>query len=106
PPLAQVGMTALDARDKPQVQFGLILEVSGEPILKLHRLFRRQLPHLGFDGFELAHAPSLRPLCRRRNGRSKEWSNRRALANLTAVQRSEQSPAPVRDLLTLNRPPH
>ncbi len=52
-------MAALNARDELRIQFGLIFEAIGEPSLKLHGLFGRQLPHLSFDGFELAHGDSV-----------------------------------------------
>ena len=57
--LAQVGLAALDARDELRIQFSLVFEVIRQPILKLHGLFGRQLPHLSFDGFELAHVDSV-----------------------------------------------
>ena len=57
--LAQVGLAALNAGYELWIQFSLVLEVICQPILKLHRLFGRQLPHLSFDGFELAHGNSV-----------------------------------------------
>jgi hypothetical protein len=52
-------LAALDARDEPRIQFSLVFELIRQPILKLHGLFRRQLPHLSFDGFELAQPTRL-----------------------------------------------
>ncbi len=59
PALAQIFLPAFNAGDKLWIQFSLVFQVIGEPVLQLPGLIPRQVPDLSFDGFEFAHATTV-----------------------------------------------
>ena len=54
-PLAQVCFAPFNAGDKFRFQFGFVLKVIGEPVLKLKRLFSRQGANFVFECLKVVH---------------------------------------------------